>query len=223
MGLSYHANTFHINAVRVVADQWCEDPKVEEGLSEILLRMKARHYPEYLLDSLVQFSWGDYDIYDAFCYAKLVSMLDEGEIAVAFAEVLGIPGPDRDRERNQKKLDGIAGPFRATFLGGHGDCDGELTWQGEAGFMLTQGKETSPVYLQSDCTIPLEVGTTSASRSLLHLVNSPGLARWPYGYDRCYIFYRVKPSSFDIPHIDDPKYQTPPPDTLTPNPPPHDP
>jgi hypothetical protein len=103
------------------------------------------------------------------------------------------PGPDREREANQAALAQLCRPFTATVDMGQmcADSDGTLSWDEPVVVLQAtpppgyRGEET-PKYVRRDVvvrpgSVPLEIGSTTPSRTLMHLHESGGVARWPYG------------------------------------------
>jgi hypothetical protein len=130
------------------------------------------------------------------CIGYAHASINGGAIGRIEITVPGGPGgPERDREReaNQAMLASLPHPFTAEVdLHQHGaDCDGNLSWS-EPVFIAQATpppgyrEKATPKYVCRDVvvrpgTVPLEVGSTTPSRTLMHLIESGGVARWPYG------------------------------------------
>jgi hypothetical protein len=133
-------------------------------------------------------------------------MLMEGEVAsVRIGEVEG-PGPDRDRIGNQKKVDNLVGPFVARVDLDQGSStfgDGTLSWSETIEVEKSLGlphidlatDHRGPVEVITHFppgSVPLEIGVSKPSRTYQHLLHGKGVARWPYGSDRIWLFVRSK-------------------------------
>lgn len=97
------------------------------------------------------------------------------------------PHADKMREENAAALAKLPEPWRVwvdeTQYGA--DSDGWLKWDQPRMFLQNETPEHA---FGAWCAIdegcaPLEIGTTNASRSWMHLVQSGSLARWPYDDD----------------------------------------
>jgi hypothetical protein len=113
------------------------------------------------------------------------------------------PGPDADRTGNATKLRGTHGLFRAELdMEQNGaDCDGWFSWKTaiqankSSGLGLVTDCGTAPVNMGVEIPpggVPLEVGSSKASRTYLHLHMEGGVARWPYDSDRIGLLMNVE-------------------------------
>ncbi|MFF1444094.1 hypothetical protein [Streptomyces sp. NPDC058295] len=126
-----------------------------------------------------------------------------GRFAHVEVDVGHSPGPDADRSGNAVKLQ-EAHPLFHADLDMHqngADCDGWLSWEEpiavnkSSGLGLVTGCGTSPVEVIMHVDshgVPLEVGSSKASRTYLHLLQEDGVARWAYGDDRIYLLLNVQ-------------------------------
>lgn len=135
------------------------------------------------------------------CIGQAHGAINAGVIgAVAIVVPGGGPQADRERGANQALLDELSKPFTAEVdLFQHGaDADGTLRWDEPVVIQQAtpppgyRGKKT-PQYVHRNVVVgpgrvPLEIGSTTPSRTLLHLRESGGVARWPYGCDRVYLW-----------------------------------
>lgn len=114
-----------------------------------------------------------------------------------------MPGPDADRIGNAEKLAKTHPRFEAVLdMDQNGaDCDGTLSWTGP----LRVSRPTGAFFYPSSCknaeqsilvygtevagrSVPLEVGDSWPSRTLMHLKQYGAVARWPYGSELIWLF-----------------------------------
>lgn len=123
------------------------------------------------------------DVYGfALCWHHLMS----GHIGHATIYVGSTPNSDLLSEENQAALNDLPAPFRALVDPGRGaaaENDGMLSW--DAPITLTRtfgddGEQRFETWLREPSCLPLEIGTTAVSTTLLHLRGGAGVARWAY-------------------------------------------
>lgn len=129
----------------------------------------------------------------AAAFLRVHTGLMSGEFAVSLLEVGEIPVADAAREMNAERLQRLHPAFSARLSTDQAgaDADGELCWSqpiraqrstGKASTETGDGRtrpEVMPFEIPPGC-IPLEVGSTYPSRTLMHLIKHGGVARWPY-------------------------------------------
>lgn len=183
--------------------------------------LRVDDVPEQLADKRKLFRSGDFDedyvaavgqtqhdpaywpMEQMAAYQRTHMGLMSGEFAHVPINVGVGPGADADRTGNALKLEGLHEAFRARIdmdQNGAGE-DGRLWWpdtiraQRSSGLGLVQEHETSPVYMPravpSAC-VPLEVGYSKPSCTLLHLWRDGGVARWPYGSDVMHLLLNMR-------------------------------
>jgi hypothetical protein len=127
---------------------------------------------------------------------------------LARIEVGEEPGPDDAIKSNNAKLVDLPKPFKASFdPGPRKEGDGLLEWETIVAFGPIQcedhgkdDKDPCPAAFMKAISrkpgsIPLEVGTTKPSRTLLHLLEPPfGVARWPYNSKDIHVLVRTPKS-----------------------------
>lgn len=171
-------------------------------LQDIQKRMNDRFYGPTLLDFAVQkwagFRGGKFDLYDAFAFSKIHSLLCEGKVAHCQIHVGSGPGKDKDIEGNNRLLQNLPEPFTACFQpqAGSGDNDdGYVEWESAVEMVKmvlnADGTETASSVIVPVQRVPLEVGTTAASRTIHHLNQNGALARWPYGHEWLLVWVKV--------------------------------
>jgi|GEM_PF-5594423 len=89
---------------------------------------------------------------------------------------------------------------------GLADQDGSFTWKSTVKFSVQRYDGTAkkvrkprPVSV-APRTVPLEVGYTKGSRTMLHLSADLGLARWPYGSEAITVFVTLDPLILKLPY-----------------------
>ncbi len=121
-----------------------------------------------------------WDIYDAYALHALLSWWMDGFVAFAHVPVGARPTWDRLVEENNARLAGLPHGFRATFAptGGFGYCDdGTFEWTEPLRLAQRVGDGVGELVVEPG-SLPLEVGRTKSSRTLLHILCDCGVARW---------------------------------------------
>jgi hypothetical protein len=167
---------------RRACDEELADGLIRADVQRYLDLIDDGTYPAWLANFLRQGS-ERWSIYDG-CALRL---LDEwwfgGLISFAHVRVGAEPAADRMVDENNARLAGLPPDFCAEFVPmvGSSYCDdGSFRWTKPLTFeVLSDGSKRA--YQHEPWTLPLEVGRTLASRTLLHIRQSGGVARWPYG------------------------------------------
>lgn len=130
-----------------------------------------------------------------------------GRIEIGGPNLEGGPRRDSDRKGNAAKLSELYGPFRAVvnMEQNQADEDGEFSWDEPAhcdrAFPVSfippcprEGMRRITRLVKLDpWSVPLEIGSSSPSRTFFHLIDDGAVARWPYGSDRITLFINFKP------------------------------
>ena len=164
-------------------------------------RTQERCLLDHHVNSILQNWHGHkYDIYDAYAFAVIHTEIFLGKIATAHVNLGATPHGDKEVDYHDAILaDSPDCIFSGTFYGGLADQDGNFTWKSPVKFTLQRVNEETGTLLEPSTiplpplTVPLEVGYTKGSRSLLHLRIERGLARWPYGSEWVTIFVGLEP------------------------------
>ncbi|MGH8916774.1 MAG: hypothetical protein ACRD0H_00260, partial [Actinomycetes bacterium] len=143
-------------------------------------------------------------VHQVAAFLQLHSRINAGHYAKVLVGVDVLPRPDADRAGNASALSDLPVPFAAELdMNQNGaDDDGTVSW-GESitvtrstGVPFAAGcTRTSPVTVPVDLRpfrVPLEVGTTMPSRTLLHLEEDGGVARWAYGSTDLYVLLNLR-------------------------------
>lgn len=196
--------TVHEDAARELLDQVLLSPEAAAVLAETRLKLRAELANEQYVAWIGQTprgpsSWSHEQVA---AYLAVHAGLGAGHYAKVTIEVGDTPGPDADREGNARKLRRTAAPFVAMLdMNQNGaDSDGTLHWDEEitvekstGACLIDHGEQTSvnAVYPVDPASVPLEVGYTKPSRTLMHLTQYAGVARWAYGDDRICLLLNV--------------------------------
>ncbi|WP_422132211.1 hypothetical protein [Streptomyces misionensis] len=127
----------------------------------------------------------------AAAFLRVHTGLMSGEFAMALIEVGEMPAGDADRHVNAQRLSHVHPAFtvRVDAEQSHAEGDGEFCWavpvraQRSTGRPFSAGLPPSPelaAYEVPPNCVPLEIGLTFPSRTLMHLLKHGGVARWPY-------------------------------------------
>lgn len=114
-------------------------------------------------------------------FATVHSGIAGGTIGRFLVRAGGVPRSDASRAENAELLADLPSPFGAFVAPGQGTSthgDGRLEWIEPVEVDVPSGTVTL-----APRSVPLEIGTSQSSRTLLHLLEEQGVARWPYGHD----------------------------------------
>lgn len=162
-----------------------------EFLHDIRNKLKSGFYSEEMVDFVFQAPcnarrWGGHEpsIEDAYCFISVWDHMLSGELCFFHVEVGDEPFADSARQRNAEVLSSLEPLFTATVYNGLCDSDGWFKWNDEIVGITTvirDNKQVASKHTLCPRSVPLEIGTTRAPRTLAHLRSEGGLARWPYG------------------------------------------
>lgn len=171
--------------------------------------LKEGRWSSDYVDAIGQHAWlkpTQWPMKQVYAFMMVHAMLMDGEVGQVQISTHGGPAADREREQNQRSISDLLGPFVATVdpdqkTSGYGD--GWLEWdepiqveQSVGVPFIEPSGHTEPVIKVRTLppgSVPLEIGTTHASKTLEHLTRFKGLARWSYGSDRIRLFMRTRP------------------------------
>ena len=177
-----------------------KDPQWSEFLTQVQRRMNGGAFSD--VDDVVQYAAivrKPYTYADAYVMANIHGALYEHKIARLTITMPLTAPPDKNLEAVAEVFQGKMAPFVLEMWGGYGDQDGILSWDRPVRAYLPgyEPTEASGSYQQSQQVqqirlppghIPLEVGSTLASRSWFHLLQDGGLARWPYESNEIHVY-----------------------------------
>lgn len=153
-------------------------------LGDILQKIKSGFFERPYVDMLFQ-KWARYrevNIYDAYAFTQFHSLLNTGRVVRITLQVGECPHRDKRITENNNALSYLPSPFVGEFWGGTQGADGNIEWNEPiVGEIMSWQEETlHRTYLEvKPGFVPLEVGITSAAKTLVQLQTS-GIARWPY-------------------------------------------
>jgi hypothetical protein len=185
-----------------------DDPNWRLLLSDVLRRMEDGFYSPDYLDAILQNWWlHHYDIYDAYAFAQVHTQILTGRVATALVNVDATPRGDKEVDYHNAVLaDSQSHIFFGTFYGGLADQDGSFAWKSHVEFDVhrydgaaDKVRKPRPISI-APRTVPLEVGYTKGSRTMLHLGLEHGLARWPYGSELITVFVAIDPFILKLPY-----------------------
>lgn len=190
----------HEEAAGTVPDELLGDPLSAACLADARRRLRAGAFDGDYVAAIGQTHWGvrAWPMEQVAAFLVVHAELGAGGIASVRIEVGEGPSGDACREENAAKLSQLPFPFSASVdLGQRNSSagDGWLEWSEPismrksvgVGFVGEHGR-TYPVcrpYSVRASTgrcVPLEIGDSKPSVTLLHLVSgNRSVARWPYG------------------------------------------
>lgn len=185
--------TIHEDAARSLADELMQ---TDDGREALAFTNSWMRDPEnkIKLDIFGQ-PHGGWAVEQVAALYRILSLVSEDAIRMTYIPVGTAPYSDRARKENRAALAGLPYGITAEVYDGlsHvGDgCvqipDG-LVVVDDSDRDLSGRVEKAPPKLGY---VPLEIGYTLASRTLLHLLDHGAVARWPYGFDRIYLVSTV--------------------------------
>lgn len=191
MGISTHKQAVMetVNRLMEESHEW------RECLFDYQQKLHAGFFSQSYVDAVLQ-KWNrsGYDIYDAYAFCHVHRQLCSGSIASVRVGIGAMPRSDKEIEYHNSVLHRQGNClFFGEFWGGLADSDGYLTWSKPLEFEITKCSFTDDTIERTSVVIeprrvPLEVGTTEGSRTIVHLAMDGGLARWPYGSEELYVY-----------------------------------
>jgi hypothetical protein len=196
--------SLHINAAMMLTKEWDSDPKTAEYMPYCTAGIRTGRWDRDYLDAVGQIQWGGpskWPRHEVAAFAKMHYHLMMGTASKAGIKVSFTPFPDAERDANASVLKHLPAPFSAYVdkTQRNDDQDGWLEWDqpitadrsvGEPYYSSGRGHPepvTMPLTIPPG-KVPLEIGTTLPSRTLLHLGFDQGVARWPYDSTRIWLF-----------------------------------
>jgi hypothetical protein len=187
-------STIHEDAAEEALREWQNDPDGCEILGAYAGGLRTGRWSAEYLDKIGQQDGRTgWPLAQVVAFAQVHDMLMAGEALVTDVATAGTPHPDRDRYANADGLAGLPGPFTASvdMRQSGADDDGWVEWAQSIRADRSVGTPVvcdcgrmSPVKILDEVRpgrVPLEIGTTKPSSTLLHLRRDGGVARWPYG------------------------------------------
>lgn len=189
--------TTHERGAHAVLSRMLTLETTATALVRIRQRLAAGTYfaPGYVaaVGQLHRSAPGRWPVHHVAAFLDIHSGIGAGRYALVQVEVGAEPQADAEREANAAALTGLPDPFTADLdmQQNAADDDGTVAWGAPIEVTRCTGAANiancSAVYPVTAPTavtpfrVPLEVGTTMPSRTLLHLEEDGGVARWAYG------------------------------------------
>jgi hypothetical protein len=201
-------STIHEEAAKSLLDRFMQSPTVAAELSatknDLALGAFGERYTAWIGQTLFEPAYWPLEQVAAFL--RVHSGIMQGEFALIEIGVGATPGKDADRRENADKLAKINGSFAATvnMRQNGATSDGHLRWEepiwvekSTGSFLLGPHDDDRPVTLAHQIrggrSVPLEIGYTQPSATLLHLMTgNGGVARWAYGDERVCLMVNVE-------------------------------
>lgn len=182
-----------------------------EPTAAALVRTRHRlavgdHFTPEFVDAVGQMhrlTPGNWPVHQVAAFLDIHAAIGAGRYAMVQVEVGTAPRPDAGRAANAAALADLPEPFMAQLDldQNAADEDGKVAWTEDVivtrstGVSYTAGcavpeSLTIPTVVGS-FRVPLEVGTTMPSRTLLHLEEDGGVARWAYDSTDLYILLNL--------------------------------
>lgn len=193
----------HIDAAEAALNRFLSDPAGGTALQVYRNGVKEGRYGDTAAVIGQQHWRSSWPLEQVACFATVYSELCSGDVAQVQISAGGTPGEDADRAGNQALLAGLLGPFTAEVDAYQNceDADGVLSWSEPILMEVATGVglvgpdgATRPEIVVREIppgSAPLEIGTTFASNTLMHLRRERKVARWPYGHDRIRLLVAV--------------------------------
>lgn len=200
-------SNFHEEMAASLLDQMLFSPSVASVLAETRLQLRSERIDQAYVMAIgqTQYSPAAWPAEQAAAFLRIHAGLTSGEFAQVVVGVGDTPQRDRDRTINQQRLKRLHEGFSARLNPDQNgaDADGHLWWTNEiladrSTGQADPGRSGRPSPIVNAVPIPaggvpLEVGVSKPSRTLLHLLQHGGVARWPYGFDTVTILLGMRP------------------------------
>lgn len=143
-------------------------------------------------------------VHQVAAFLDIHAAVGAGRYAMVQVEVGAAPRPDAERDINAAALADLPDPFTAQLDidQNAADEDGTVAWSEDiiitrsTGVPYTAGCGTRQSLTMPTAVrpflVPLEVGTTMPSRTLLHLEEDGGVARWAYDSTDLYVLLNLR-------------------------------
>lgn len=187
------------NSLHDHVDEQMTEPGFGPVIGDVLKKIRSGWFPKWEIDCVLQKHVPWYDLYDAYAFAQIHTMMWSGEVVVVKVAMGDEPFPDACIKQNDAVMKKMVRPFVGNFYGGLRDQDGWVEWTepvfGTEFFVDDEDVEHKRLVEIPVGGVPLEVGSTYAARTLGHIYSDPGVARWPYGSKDMWIMVKTKSRS----------------------------
>ncbi len=170
--------THHETALEHVVAERLKDPVWRNIIVDTCLNLRNNKYPQDWVDAIFQNMNTGLSLTDAYVFAQIWTMLQNGDIVTAEIIVDSFPEREANMQKNEETLNDLPSPFISQICSGAGEPeDGIIEWTHH---ILMRQHNTDRAIKIDKWSSPLEIGFTNASRTLLHLVSECTIARWSY-------------------------------------------
>jgi hypothetical protein len=179
-----------------------EQPEFFPIALEIEEKLNTGFYNPRFVNAFAQDFYYDFDVVDAYLWGQFWAELLTGELLFTSIDIGHEPESDKGKHNEQILTDLKNHPFfhaetdeeirvSATWVGSNNIGDGNFRWKGAVKFNQWEGapNKVKTVEVQNG-NVMLEVGYTKSTTTMLHLLESTGLARWPYNSTEISVFVR---------------------------------
>jgi len=184
----------------------------EPGYAPMLMEAKdqlraGRRWSRDFVDAVGRDRWDQWPLHQVDAFACVNALVHTGAYGRVQISVGGKPRADKEREANAAMLADIHPSFIAELdMDQHcGDSDGRLYWCDEITVECSTGTSYydptgHPGSVMTSRrippgSVPLEVGSTLPSRTVVHMAMDGGVARWPYGSELITLFLNLQAHS----------------------------
>lgn len=192
-------------ALEDIVNERMMDPEYTTTVATYLRKINSGEVDELLVNSIVQRDprSGPISIYDAHVFMNIWIMIWQGQV-VGFSIPIGVePSRDHCIEDNNRKLKNLPQGFVASFdpdRGRGADNDGFMEWTKEIGahsdYEDDDGRAQNRTVWIPPRRVVLEVGTTAAAKTMMHLGFQGAVCRWPYGSKNALVLINLEPIPF---------------------------
>ena len=174
-------------------------------------KLNTGFYNQRFVNAFAQDFHYDFDVVDAYLWGQFWAELITGELLFTSINIGHEPGSDKGKH-NEQILTDLENHFflhaetdeeirvSATWVGGNDIGDGNFKWKEAVKFNQWQGSPDRVKTVEVlNGNVMLEVGYTKSTTTMLHLKESTGLARWPYGSTEISVF--VRPDEYRPSHL----------------------
>ena len=189
--------SMHAEAAETITKKVMATPLGKEVVLDYWDGLTNERWSQDYVDMVFQLGgrWGKIGLVEAYCFSQVHTLIMIGAILVTRIAVQREPVADKNIVLNNVVLETLPHPFIGAFWGGLADEDGWLQWKEP--IRATNCSTDENTYTKP-WRIPLEVGYTQASRTMLHIAQDRGLARWPYGQKQIWVLRLVDDDIFRV-------------------------
>ena len=181
------AHNPHRQAALVVADSWMNDPSRQPLLAKAYWLTRQESPGITTLREVFGQPYGGWDMGQLVALACLDHMVAKSFLVLSELHIGETPRGDRFRKENQAALNRLLPPGTSVMVDTSqrgAEMDGWINWETSVPF--TAGDGTTGEIEAGEA--PLEIGSTDATTTCLHLCRHGTVARWAYGHRKVQLF-----------------------------------